>query len=645
MNSQHFVCNETSGKQSGHRIKNTVLIWPTVSALCLLLGGHPAQALISCEQNEDCGGGGGGAPTEEPVENPVPEPTPQPVPPPSGVNNPLCRQFVAPPRPYENGFIAPADYDGDGRIDPSVVTYTGTWAIDFSSQAGFGTFDKVLKHDTVLMRKSHTPGMQPIPLPADYDGDCMADRGAKDPAGNWYIDYAVNGFGTWDVTLPGFGDASYQPVPADYDGDGKVDLSTKDHGGNWYIDYAGNGYGDWDEIYPGFGGPNFVPVPADYDGDGKADFSTRDGDHWYVDWSSNGRGEEAWDAIYPGFGDPANFIPVPADYDGDGKADFSSRDTSDNWYIDWSSNGRAEQNWDAIYTGFAGTDFVAAPGDYDGDSRADLASVRYNGQWLIDHAGNGFGNWDQIWNWLPPAPSQFSVTSTTTSSITLGWKDNSSTEDGFTVRKKDINIILPDGSWGNYDAGGANSTKFTFTGLDADSKYCFKIFARTAYGNSEVSPEVCARTKETPPPPKPTVAGISLGYRLRSDVQCTGAVTFQLNPLTLTGSSGIDTAQTLRTNDGTVFPSGGYCYWTLPTAGLRAGNWSIHVLGLNGNSCQVTLSPGANIVSFTAGIAGCSTGLSYPVAPLPSPPPPPTSGGGGKPPTGPGTGRPPVQEQ
>jgi hypothetical protein len=38
------------------------------------------------------------------------------------------------------------------------------------------------------------------------------------------------------------------PAPADYDGDGKADLAIKDANGYWRIDYANNGYGSWDVV-------------------------------------------------------------------------------------------------------------------------------------------------------------------------------------------------------------------------------------------------------------------------------------------------------------------------------------------------------------------------------------------------------------
>lgn len=46
-------------------------------------------------------------------------------------------------------------------------------------------------------------------------------------------------------------------------GDGSADLSVKPNtSGFWNIDYAANGFGTWDASYPGYGGAENIPVPA-----------------------------------------------------------------------------------------------------------------------------------------------------------------------------------------------------------------------------------------------------------------------------------------------------------------------------------------------------------------------------------------------
>jgi peptidoglycan/xylan/chitin deacetylase (PgdA/CDA1 family) len=50
--------------------------------------------------------------------------------------------------------------------------------------------------------------------------------------------------------LSGYGNYTAHAIPADYDSDGKADLSVKTDDGNWFIDYAANGFGRWDLIIP-----------------------------------------------------------------------------------------------------------------------------------------------------------------------------------------------------------------------------------------------------------------------------------------------------------------------------------------------------------------------------------------------------------
>jgi hypothetical protein len=195
------------------------------------------------------------------------------------------------------------------------------------------------------------------PAPADYDGDGKADLAGKDNDGNWYVDYAANNFGTWDVIRAGYGDATCTPVPADYDGDGKADYAVKCSGSNpdgsigtWLVDYASSPQDGWNVIRTGYGNATCTPVPADYDGDGKADFSVKcsgtnpDGSvgTWFVDYASSP--QDGWNVIRTGYGN-ASAIPVPADYDGDHRADFSSQGTG-MWFVDYAAS--PQDGWNVV---------------------------------------------------------------------------------------------------------------------------------------------------------------------------------------------------------------------------------------------------------------------------------------------------------
>jgi hypothetical protein len=249
---------------------------------------------------------------------------------------------------------------------------------------------------------------------ADYDNDGVTDLSIKTDDEEWKIDYSSsNGFGTWDLTKPKYGNATAHPVPADYDGDGWVDLSVKTDGGAWLIDKASDGFGSWDQTLSQSGYLG-TAVPADYDGDGKVDLSVKTDDgNWIIDYADplHGHGPDPNPA--PQFGNRdleligygvATAHPVPADYDGDDKADLSVKTNEGYWFIDYADPlhglgpdpNPAPQfgNWDVNLSGYGDVSAHPVPADYDGDGKTDLSVKTDEGYWLIDKASDGFGSWD-----------------------------------------------------------------------------------------------------------------------------------------------------------------------------------------------------------------------------------------------------------
>src|SRR6185503_5420866 len=94
-----------------------------------------------------------------------------------------------------------------------------------------------------------------LPAVGRFDADACADLSIKTSAGDWYFDLTANGFG-WDspcagcpIPLPFYGNSSYVPIVADYDGDGRTDLAVKTPDAYWSIDFAADGFGTWN-IWP-----------------------------------------------------------------------------------------------------------------------------------------------------------------------------------------------------------------------------------------------------------------------------------------------------------------------------------------------------------------------------------------------------------
>jgi len=386
--------------------------------------------------------------------------------------------------PAADGF-APADFDGDGKADPSWRdAYWGTYYLDN---------DDDYRWDWSV-NYTYGSGTPRFLVPADYDGDGRDDVAIKDSAGVWNIDYAANGFASvsqpgWDANLPGYG-ATSLPVPADYDGDGRIDISVKDSGGTWYINYASNGFAaGWDASWGGYGPDSAVPVPADYDGDGRADLGVKDSyGYWHINYASNGFAA-GWDVSYPGYGG-STARPAPADYDGDGRADLSVKDSGGTWYINYASNGFAA-GWDASYAGYGSASFPV-PADYDGDGKADLSIGHGGDWWYYDFASNGFGSWDVIDRIRKPGQPSVELVEATVSSLKVRVTGDNQTESLYWY-----------GEWDNApvrDIPGKTDT-FTFTGLASGTEYCFYIQALNSEGFGSRSP--CFTTK-TPPAPEPT---------------------------------------------------------------------------------------------------------------------------------------------
>lgn len=140
-----------------------------------------------------------------------------------------------------NGDIAArGDYNGDGRLDPTVFRpVSGTWySLNLTNNTstatnwGLGT-DKL--------------------VPADYTGDGKTDH-AIFRNGLWHILGSENGlaqYASWGLSTD-------QLVPSDYDGDGRADVAVY-RDGIWYIQQSSGGVRNL-----AFGLSTDIPTPMSY---------------------------------------------------------------------------------------------------------------------------------------------------------------------------------------------------------------------------------------------------------------------------------------------------------------------------------------------------------------------------------------------
>jgi subtilisin family serine protease len=106
---------------------------------------------------------------------------------------------------------------------------------------------------------------------------------------------------------------------------------------------------------------------------------------------------------------------------------------------------------------------------------------------------------------VPNAPSNLTVGSATTNSLTLNWTDGSSNETGFRIERSSSST----GPWSFVTNVGANVTTYQNTGLASSTTYWYRVFAFNANGNSLLSSNTESGTTSAAPTVAVHVDGLS----------------------------------------------------------------------------------------------------------------------------------------
>ena len=164
----------------------------------------------------------------------------------------------------------------------------------------------------------------------------------------------------------------------------------------------------------------------------------------------------------------------------------------------------------------------------------------------------------------PAAPGSVSANAVSASGIDVSWADSSDNEDEFRVERRRAGS-----AWRAVSVLSANTTSLADRGLNDHTRYCYRVTAVNAFGNSATSSVACARTSAVARPPRTPrrlriarryVGGIDLTWRDRSNNETGFNVYRKLKHGGAWQLVGTAPANSARFSDTSVSRRKRYCY-------------------------------------------------------------------------------------
>ena len=209
------------------------------------------------------------------------------------------------------------DYDGDGKVDFGLYRSTNV-----GPAAPLGTWTFRLGPTFTSETSAVWGTIGDVPVPADWDGNGVIDPAVYRPSEKrLYVLQAPAYNSAFSIA---WGCSGCTAIPGDFDGDGRADFAVVNFGDRAvYVLQGGSNFTTAFKI--NIGAPGQTPVAGDFDGDGRLDIgmiipgsAASGGNTWVI-----AQGGTNFTTMFSArWGIPTD-TAVPGDYDGDGKLDIA----------------------------------------------------------------------------------------------------------------------------------------------------------------------------------------------------------------------------------------------------------------------------------------------------------------------------------